>query len=319
MFNSQYYTCEQVDQRLLQGYVDDFNEVNGTSYSKDELLLKLFQAINWDQIFGKYEENQEFIRLYTDFNKRVLWGIRRDGTIYYGAGIPPQIKNYIDDKIIELHLTKVEDILIFIDDLLYSDKTLRELLEELDEKKVDKEEGKSLIDIDFASGISYIENPEFVHVKLDNGGRILEATYRDGSKLFGFDIKVNRDIKIKGDIDHGGVIITNKSSPEFIKVETDFNGRIINAIKSDGDVISGGVNVNGIKRDLDVAAIGFRYEPETGNYYVKVNNDTNITVRYDETTGNFYQIKDSRIASNIEIRANGDMYIVQELEIKHQI
>ena len=71
MFNSQYYTCEQVDERLLQGYVDDFNEVNGTDYSKNELILKLFQAINWDQVFGKYEESPEFVRLYLDENKKV--------------------------------------------------------------------------------------------------------------------------------------------------------------------------------------------------------------------------------------------------------
>lgn len=314
MFNSQYYTCEQVDERLLQGYVDDFNEVNGTNYSKEDLLLNLLKAINWDQVFGKYEDNPEFVRLYLDANKKVLWGIKTNGDIYYGLGIPSQVKDYINSKILELHLDKVSDILIFLDDLLESDKTLGELLEE----KVDKEEGKSLIDADFASGVQYIENPEFISVKLDANDRILEATYVDGSKLFGFGIKVNGDIRVKGDIDHSGVIITHKLDPEFIKVETDSEGKIINAIKSDGDVISGGVNVNEIKRDLDVAAIGFRYEPETGNYYVKVNNDTTITIRYDEATGNLYQVKDSRIDANIEIRENGDMYIVQELKVKHQ-
>lgn len=307
MFNSQYYTCEQVDERLLQGYVDDFNEVNSTNYSKDELLLKLFQAINWDQVFGKYENNPEFVRVYLDATKKVLWGIQTNGDIYYGFGIPSQVKDYIDGKIRELHLDKVNDILIFLDDLLESDKTLGELLEE----KVDKEEGKSLIDTNFASGVQYIENIEFISVKLDANNRILEANCIDGSKLFGFGIKVNGDIEVKGDIDHSGAIITHKVNQEFIKVETDSEGKIINAIKADGDVISGGVNINEIKRDLDVAAIGFRYEPETGNYYVKVNNDTTITIRYDESTGNLYQVKDSKIAANIEIRDNGDMYIVQ--------
>ena len=190
MFNSQYYTCEQVDERLLQGYVDDFNEVNSTNYSKEDLLLKLFQAINWDQVFGKYEENPEFVRLYLDATKKVLWGIKANGDIYYGAGVPSQIRDYIDSKIRELHLDKVDDILVFLDDLLDSDKTLKELLEELDIKKVDKEEGKSLIDADFASGITYIESPEFKEVKLDAEDKILEAIYNDGTKLLpvGFSI-----------------------------------------------------------------------------------------------------------------------------------
>lgn len=202
MFNSQYYTCEQVDERLLQGYVDDFNEVNSTNYSKDELLLKLFQAINWDQVFGKYEENQEFVRVYTDINNKLLWGIKINGDIYYGAGVPSQIKNYIDSKISESPLNKVEDILIFLDDLIDSDKTLKELLlelyEDLDIKKVDKVVGKSLIDEEYASTKSSIENPEFLEVTTDSEDKILEAFKYNGTKVIGGDLQVNGDILFNG-------------------------------------------------------------------------------------------------------------------------
>lgn len=41
MYNSQYYTCEQIDQRLLQGYLDDYNTENNTSLTKAEFLAKL--------------------------------------------------------------------------------------------------------------------------------------------------------------------------------------------------------------------------------------------------------------------------------------
>ena len=34
MYNSQYYSCEQIDQRLLQGYLDDYNNQNNTSLTK---------------------------------------------------------------------------------------------------------------------------------------------------------------------------------------------------------------------------------------------------------------------------------------------
>ena len=47
MYNSQYYTCEQIDERLLQGYVDDYNtqtEQNLTKAQFIALLKHLFDA-----------------------------------------------------------------------------------------------------------------------------------------------------------------------------------------------------------------------------------------------------------------------------------
>ena len=41
MYNSQYYTCEQIDQRLLQGYLDDYNTQTGQSLTKAQFLTKL--------------------------------------------------------------------------------------------------------------------------------------------------------------------------------------------------------------------------------------------------------------------------------------
>ena len=41
MYNSQYYTCEQIDQRLLQGYLDDYNSQNNTNLTKAEFHAML--------------------------------------------------------------------------------------------------------------------------------------------------------------------------------------------------------------------------------------------------------------------------------------
>ena len=41
MYNSQYYTCEQIDQRLLQGYLDDYNAQTGQSLTKEQFMTKL--------------------------------------------------------------------------------------------------------------------------------------------------------------------------------------------------------------------------------------------------------------------------------------
>lgn len=46
MYNSQYYTCQEIDQRLLQGYLDDFNEINGSEVTKEAFHRRLLLALN---------------------------------------------------------------------------------------------------------------------------------------------------------------------------------------------------------------------------------------------------------------------------------
>lgn len=46
MYNSKYYTCEQIDQRLLEGYYDDAVSAGYTG-SKAQYLAGLLRAINY--------------------------------------------------------------------------------------------------------------------------------------------------------------------------------------------------------------------------------------------------------------------------------
>ena len=46
MYNSKYYTCEQIDQRLLDGYYDDAVAAGYTG-SKAQYLAGLLKAINY--------------------------------------------------------------------------------------------------------------------------------------------------------------------------------------------------------------------------------------------------------------------------------
>ena len=48
---------------------------------------------------GVYVENPEFIYVKTDNEDKILWAIKIDGSIYYGAGVPKQVKDYIEEKI----------------------------------------------------------------------------------------------------------------------------------------------------------------------------------------------------------------------------
>lgn len=57
MYNSQYYTCEQIDQRLLQGYLDDYNTQTGQSLTKEQFLTKLGNVFAKENIIGNNAAN----------------------------------------------------------------------------------------------------------------------------------------------------------------------------------------------------------------------------------------------------------------------
>ena len=127
---------------------------------------------------GVYVGNPEFIYVKADKDDKILWAIKTDGTIYWGAGCPQQVKDYIEEKIAELPFDEYEDIVAFLNGLEKGDKTLQQLFNE----KVDKEEGKSLINAEYASCISIIESSEYMQAVLDSEDKVLEATDDKGKK-----------------------------------------------------------------------------------------------------------------------------------------
>ena len=163
--------------KFIQGNV----QTSDNKYVRYNLIADEFttDVTKWaiDDV-GVYIENPEFVYVKTDAENKILWAIKTDGGIYYGAGVPQQVVDYINERIAELSLDEYEDIVAFLNGLEEGDKTLQQLFNE----KVDKEEGKSLIPIQY---IQEIENPEFIEVKLDVNGRILWAIKKDGNVYFG--------------------------------------------------------------------------------------------------------------------------------------
>lgn len=107
---------------------------------------------------GVYVENQEYIYIKTDYQDRILWAIKADGSIYYGAGVPQQVIDYIEEKVEELNgdITAIQDFLAGITEetlLGYLNKTYGE----------------------------YSESPEWINVETDSGGKILNGIKKDGS------------------------------------------------------------------------------------------------------------------------------------------
>ena len=217
-----------------------------------------------------YVENPEFVRVVTDKDDKVLYGVQTDGNFYFGAGCPQQVKDYIQEKLdaiigtddVTKKIDTINEMIAFFDQISH-DENLKHLLDSLDakitaekeraetaeqaldENKVDKEEGKSLIDAEYANGVHYIENPEFVEVKLDQDDRILEAVMLDGTKLLPAGVKVN------GTVEHDGATIKVIENPEFTIVWLDSADHILFGIQNDGNFLFGCGVPNQIKEYIE--------------------------------------------------------------------
>lgn len=77
-----------------------------------------------------YVDNPEWIYVLLDAEKRILAGIKSDGNIYFGSGVPQQVKDYINEKIENLSLDEYEDIVTFLSGYLGSDSTLMDIIGE---------------------------------------------------------------------------------------------------------------------------------------------------------------------------------------------
>lgn len=169
-----------------------------TGIASQEKLTELGQEVN-DKLDGPAEENPDFLRVYTDSDGNILWGIKPDGDIYFGVGVPSQVR---------------QEILQFI------------------QNKVDKETGKSLIDEEFADAQTTENNPEWLDVKTDDDGKILEGIMPNGEKFVnGLNINGNKqnnisDVEewISAVVDRHGKILGGRTKDgaikEFIRIET---------------------------------------------------------------------------------------------------
>lgn len=183
-----------------------------------------------------FVENPELIDVKTDSKGNILWAIKANGDIYFGAGVPQQVKDYIEDKISSLSLDEYEDIVSFLSDYLGSDTTLKEMIDginaqigSLDENKLDAEG----LDPEALKTVQTAENPEFIDVTVDSKKTILEGHRKDGTKV------IEADLEVKGGIINQSAKVESRDNPEFVHVETDNKGKILWAIKTDGDIYYG--------------------------------------------------------------------------------
>lgn len=137
---------------------------------------------------GHYETNEEWLRAYTDAENKFLWGIRIDGSIDWAVGIPRPIQKKIEELIatdtaIQESVTKLRTELT--ESLNKKIQSLKDNeIKNLQDTKVDKEEGKSLIEDVVKECFKVIENEEFIKAVVDSEDRVLYGIYRDTGKPY---------------------------------------------------------------------------------------------------------------------------------------
>lgn len=137
---------------------------------------------------GHYETNEEWLRVYTDAENKFLWGIRIDGSIDWAVGIPRPIQKKIEE-LIATDTAIQESITQLRTELTESlNKKIQSLkdneIKNLQDTKVDKEEGKSLIEDEVKECFKVIENEEFIHAVVDSEDKVLFGIYRATGKPY---------------------------------------------------------------------------------------------------------------------------------------
>lgn len=129
---------------------------------------------------GHYETNEEWLRVYTDAENKFLWGIRVDGSIDWAVGIPKPIQKTLNEII-----ANNETFQQTLTEAMEAYKaTIDEKFAAIDKKKVDKEEGKSLIEDEVKERFRVIENEEFIKAVVDSEDRVLFGFYRATGKPY---------------------------------------------------------------------------------------------------------------------------------------
>lgn len=208
----------------------------------DELANKKFNKENISQEFGDSEdkvvsqfalpfrevESPEFIKVIVDAENHFLFGIQLDGSIEWGRGIPAPIRAKLQEIINQCQQDKT-DILKAIN---AAKEELSASITALQESKVDKEEGKSLIDDEVKECFRVIENEEFIKAIVDSDDKVLFGFYRATGKPY---YPLNEMYHV----------IQNK---EYFAAWLDADDKVVLGIRRDGEIIGEIHAVNALKQ-----------------------------------------------------------------------
>lgn len=220
----------------------------------DDELAKKFDKASVVQEFGDSEdkvvsqfalpfreiESPEFIKAIVDAEDHFLFGIQLDGSIEWGKGIPAPIRAKLQEIINQCQQDKTD----ILEAINAAKKELSASIAALQEGKVDKEEGKSLIDDEVKECFRVIENEEFIMAVVDSDDRVLFGFYRATGKPY---YPLN-------DMYH---VIQNE---EYFAAWVTTDDKVVLGLRRDGEVIGEIHAVNALKKVIsqlqsDLAAL----------------------------------------------------------------
>lgn len=208
----------------------------------DELANKKFNKENIAQEFGDSKdkvvsqfalpfreiESPEFIKAIVDAEDHFLFGIQLDGSIEWGKGIPAPIRAKLQEIINQCQQDKTD----ILEAINAAKEELSASITALQESKVDKEEGKSLIDDEVKECFKVIENEEFIKAITDADGKVLFGFYRATGKPY---YPLNEMYHVE-------------QNEEFFAVWLDAANHVLFGIRRDGQIIGEIHAVNALKQ-----------------------------------------------------------------------
>ena len=187
-----------------QGAIDELAAKNqeqdatiSTKAEKSEVATELDKKFNKENIaqeFGDSKdkvvsqfvlpfreiESPEFIKAIVDAEDHFLFGIQLDGSIEWDKGIPAPIRTKLQEIINQYQNDKTD----ILESINAAKKELSASITALQEGKVDKEEGKSLIEDEVKECFRIIENEEFIKAIVDSDDKVLFGFYRATGKPY---------------------------------------------------------------------------------------------------------------------------------------
>ena len=187
-----------------QGAIDELASKNkaqdatiGTKAEKSEVDTELDKKFNKENIVNDFGESKdkvvsqfalpfreidspEFIRAIVDAEDHFILGIQLDGSIEWGKGIPAPIRAKLQEIINQCQQDKTN----ILEAINAAKKELSASITALQESKVDKEEGKSLIEDEVKECFKVIENEEFIKAITDADDKVLFGFYRATGKPY---------------------------------------------------------------------------------------------------------------------------------------
>ena len=170
----------------------------------------------------------EFLHCIIDAEDRFLFGIQLDGSIEWSKGIPAPIRAKLQEIINQCQQDKT-DVLEAINS---AKEELAASITALQKGKVDKEEGKSLIEDEVKKCFRVIENEEFIMAVVDSEDRVLYGIYRATGKPY---YPLNEMYHVE-------------QNEEFFALWLDSANHVLLGIRRDGEIIGEIHAVNALKQ-----------------------------------------------------------------------